>query len=148
MKVAWGCFACLFEKRKQQGWVGVFEGSVKGQCGENCCRRKNLPAKNWRRRTILPAKFAAKNITGETCGDKYMQTKLPWNSIAVRDKFWNGEIQGDFRGAPCTVVVGGEQRAEIFSAPETLCLQAQKFHREIHYKFHCPKSALAMPPHQ
>ena len=53
-----------------------------------------------------------------------------------------------FEGPHCTVVVGGEKRAEIFSPPETLCLQAQKFHCEIHYRLNCPKSALAMPPHQ
>ena len=50
-----------------------------------------------------------------------------------------------FEGSHCTVVVGSEKRAEIFSPLETLCLQAQKFHRKIHHKFHHPKSALAMP---
>ena len=53
-----------------------------------------------------------------------------------------------FEGPHRTVVVGGEKRAEFFSPPETLCLHAQKYHRKIHYKFHHPKSALAMPLHQ
>ena len=58
---------------------------MKGQCGEKTAPAKNgageklALAKNRRRRKILPAKFAAKNMTGEICGDKRTQTKLLWN---------------------------------------------------------------------
>ena len=107
--------------------------------------RKTAPARNWRWGKHLLAKFAAKNITGEICGDKCTQTKLPWNSISVKTNFEMVKFRVIFEGSHCTVVVGGEKCAEIFTPPETLCLQAQKCHRKIHHKFHHPKSALAMP---
>ena len=89
-EVAWGCLAC-FLKRRQQRRVGVLERSRRMSAaknaasengadekrhrrkigaGEKCCRR-NM------RRKMLPAKFPATNA----------QTKLPWNSTSVRNKF-------------------------------------------------------------
>ena len=113
---------------------------MKGQCGENCCRRKTAPAKkgagekfvppkkNFRqtsRRKILPAKFAAINARRQNCRGILLR----------RDRnFEMAKFRVIFEGPHCTVVVGGEKRAEIFSPPETLCLQVQKFHRKIHYK--------------
>ena len=65
--------ACLLNRR-QQGRVGVFdfECGMKGQCSENCLRRKTVPAKNGAGEKLVPAKHFA----GEICGEKYDRRNL------------------------------------------------------------------------
>ena len=86
-----------------------------------------------------PSKFAATNARRQKCRGVLLRRET---------NFEVAKFKVIFEGSHCTVAVGGEKRTEIFSPPETLCLQARKCQRKIHHKFHHPKSALAMPLQQ
>ena len=77
--------------------------------GEKICRRNS-------RRKMLPAKFAATNARRQNCRGILFR----WET-----NFEVAKFRVIFGGPIAHVVVGGEKRAEFFSPPETLCLQAQ-----------------------
>ena len=64
---------CLPFERRQKRRVGVFEASMKGECGEKCCRRKTVPAKNGAGEKLAPAKNFAGEIRGEKCRRQNLQ---------------------------------------------------------------------------
>ena len=91
--------------------------------GENFCRRNS-------QRKILPSKFAATNGRRQNCREIRLRRE---------SNFEMAKFRVIFEGSHRSVVVGGEKPTEMFSPPESLCLQVQNSTAKFTANFTAPK---------